>query len=57
MQLDMCGGVDKLERLQQHKNVQVYQKSLGIIETYFTEDSDEDNIIEVIQGDGGNSET
>jgi importin subunit alpha-2 len=41
--VEECGGLDKLENLQQHQNEQVYQKALQMIEAYFNDDDDEEN--------------
>ena len=32
---EICGGLDRLERLQYHQNMQVYDRAIGIIENYF----------------------
>lgn len=34
-------GLDKIEYLQSHENIEVYQKAFHIIETYFGVDDDE----------------
>ncbi len=35
LQLEMCGGVDKLEELQLHKNHAVYERAVRMLEEYF----------------------
>lgn len=41
--IEECDGLDKIENLQTHENEEVYQKSLEIIDTFFTEGDDEEN--------------
>ena len=36
------GIIDYIEKLQEHPNDQVYQKALGILETYFSDENEED---------------
>ena len=51
--LDECGGVDKLEALQQHSDDAVYEKALEIIERFFGEDgeADDENLAPAYVGD------
>lgn len=50
--IEECGGLDKLELLQNHENEQVYQKCLNIIDTYFSEGDGEDPSIVPSQTNG-----
>lgn len=40
--LEEIGAVDKLESLQNHENIEIYEKSYQIIDTYFGDDADEE---------------
>lgn len=40
--IEEADGLDKLEELQSHANNDIYEKAMGILETYFGEDEDED---------------
>ena len=45
----MIGGVDKLEQLQMHKNHSIYDRAMHILETFFSEDTNEvDDIMNLI---------
>ncbi len=41
MMVEECYGLDKIEYLQSHENIEIYQKAFHIIETYFGVDDDE----------------
>lgn len=43
--IEQCGGLDKIENLQSHENVDVYRIAFGIIDSYFSGDGDEDEVI------------
>ena len=48
--IDDCGGLDKIENLQNHDNNEIYEKAVKILERYWAEEDDEQNIQD--NGDG-----
>ena len=36
LHIEECGGLDRIESLQSHDNVEIYHKALAILEQYFT---------------------
>ncbi|XP_067945718.1 importin subunit alpha-5-like [Watersipora subatra] len=45
LMIEELGGLDKLEALQEHDNVEIYQYALRLIETHFCEEADSDEAL------------
>lgn len=41
--IDEAEGIDKIEELQKHENIEIYNKSIKLIETYFNEEEETEN--------------
>ncbi|KAL1545977.1 Importin subunit alpha-4 [Salvia divinorum] len=54
--IDDCEGLDKIENLQSHDNNEIYEKAVKILEKYWVEEEDDQNLgdgVDANQGDGG----
>jgi len=45
--LEECGGLDKLEEIQNHENDDVYQKALKMLQNYFDQEGEEESLAPV----------
>nr|XP_018910193.1 PREDICTED: importin subunit alpha-1-like [Bemisia tabaci] len=50
--IEVCGGLDKLEALQQHSNEKIYQKALAIIDAFFSSEEGVDSSVAPTEVDG-----
>lgn len=51
--IEECGGLDKIESLQNHENVEIYKLAYEIIEQYFSDEGDEDANLAPQMSEGG----
>ena len=42
MRIEDCGGLKRIEKLQNHHNIDIFHKCLAIIDQYFETNGDED---------------
>ncbi|XP_076239108.1 karyopherin alpha1 [Calliopsis andreniformis] len=50
--IEECYGLNKIEFLQSHQNLDIYQKSFDIIERYFSSEDDDTRIVPTIDSQG-----
>lgn len=55
LHVEECGGLDRIENLQSHDNVEIYHKSLAILEQYFSSEGDEDSELAPTTSQQGNN--
>jgi hypothetical protein len=51
--VEECGGLDKIESLQNHENVEIYKLAYEIIEQYFSDEGEEDAALAPQATEGG----
>ncbi|KAL1549535.1 Importin subunit alpha-4 [Salvia divinorum] len=51
--IDDSEGLDKIENLQSHDNNEIYEKAVKILEKYWVEEDEDQNLADANQGDGG----
>lgn len=48
--IDECDGLDKIENLQTHDNNEIYEKAVKILERYWAEEEEEQNVQDGVDG-------
>merc|ERR1711893_102223 len=46
--IEECGGLDKIENLQEHANDDLYQKALAVIEAFFGEEEEDSSVAQQV---------
>lgn len=54
--IEECGGMDKIENLQNSPNDTIYQMAYRLVDTYFNDEDVDDNVAEVVQQKEENGE-
>ncbi|KAL1139718.1 hypothetical protein AAG570_006696 [Ranatra chinensis] len=54
--IEECYGLDKIEFLQSHENIEIYQKAFDIIERYFGSEDEDSRVAPSVAGDGAGSQ-
>lgn len=49
--IEDADGLDKIEHLQEHQNEEIYEKAVGLLETYFDLE-EEENVVPAIENQG-----
>ena len=52
VQIEECYGLDKIEFLQSHENLDIYQKAFDIIERYFGSEEDDSRVAPSVDAQG-----
>merc|ERR1719228_931604 len=52
VQIEECYGLDKIEFLQSHENLDIYKKAFDIIERYFGSEEDDSRIAPAVDAQG-----
>ncbi|BFZ00334.1 hypothetical protein BsWGS_03373 [Bradybaena similaris] len=50
--IEECGGLDKIEGLQNHENEDIYKLSYEIIDNYFNDEADEESLLPQVSQEG-----
>jgi importin subunit alpha-1 len=45
LKIEECGGLDKIEFLQSHQNEKIYKKAFQLIETFFSQEEDDNALM------------
>ncbi|XP_073272597.1 importin subunit alpha-4-like [Primulina huaijiensis] len=48
--IDDCEGLDKIENLQSHDNTEIYEKAVKILEKYWAEEDEDQNLVNHVDG-------
>ena len=49
IELELVGGIDKLEKLKKHKNHEIYDKTIKLLEEYFNTEGEDEDLFGIIK--------